>query len=76
MRIIAIAGFIGMGLGSMFYVAAVKYAGAAVSSVIFASAPLFAVPISVVFLKERLTAIACFGIAMTIIGVILVVLGV
>ncbi len=76
MKIVAMAAFFGMGLGSLLYVASVKYAGAAITSVIASSAPIFAVPISVIFLKEELTKLACFGIVITIVGVILVVLGI
>ena len=75
MKIVGIAGFFGMGIGSLLYVAAVKYAGAAVMSVISSTAPLFAVPISVFYLKERLTKKAVMGITLTLVGIILVVLG-
>jgi drug/metabolite transporter (DMT)-like permease len=75
MKIVGIAGFFGMGIGSLLYVSAVKYAGAAVMSVISSTAPLFAVPISVFYLKERLTRIAGLGIVLTLSGIILVVLG-
>ena len=75
MKIVGIAGFFGMGIGSLLYVASVKYAGATVMSVISSTAPLFAVPISVFYLKERLTKKAVLGITLTLVGIILVVLG-
>jgi len=75
-KIIAIAGLFGMGLGSLLYVSTVKIVGAAVTSVIGSLSPLFALPISMVFLKERITRVAMIGVAVTIAGVILVVLGV
>ncbi len=75
-KLIAIAGFFGMGIGSLLYVVAVKYVGAAVMSVISSSAPLFAVPVSVFYLKERITRLGVVGVVCTIIGVALVVLGV
>ncbi|TFG11173.1 DMT family transporter [Candidatus Thorarchaeota archaeon] len=75
-RLIAIAGFFGMGIGSLLYVIAVKYVGAAVMSVISSSAPLFAVPVSVFYLKERITKWGIVGVTCTIIGVALVVLGI
>ena len=75
-KIIAIAGLFGMGLGSLLYVSTVKFVGAAVTSVIGSLSPLFALPISIIFLKERITRVAMIGVAVTITGVILVVLGV
>jgi drug/metabolite transporter (DMT)-like permease len=72
---IAIAGFFGMGIASLLYVLAVKFVGAAVSSVLASTSPLFAISVSVVYLKEYVSRKALIGIFATIIGVILVVLG-
>ena len=74
-KIIAVAGFFGMGLGSLLYVTTIKFLGAAVTSVIGSLSPLFALPISIIFLKERITRVAMIGVAITIAGVILVILG-
>jgi drug/metabolite transporter (DMT)-like permease len=49
--------------------------GAAIVSVIASTAPLFAVPVSVLILKEKLTSVAGIGILATIAGVVLVVVG-
>ncbi|MFW9807492.1 MAG: DMT family transporter [Candidatus Thorarchaeota archaeon] len=73
---VVIAGFFGMAVGSLLYVAAVAMVGAAIMSVLSSTAPLFAVPVSVLFLKEKLTSIAGLGILSTILGVFLVILGV
>lgn len=75
-RRVILAGFFGMAVGSLFYVTAVAMVGAAIMSVIASTAPLFAVPVSVLLLKEKVTSIAGVGILATIAGVILVVLGV
>ncbi|MFW9977177.1 MAG: DMT family transporter [Candidatus Thorarchaeota archaeon] len=75
-KLVAIAGLFGMAIGSIFYVTGVKYAGAAIASVLASTAPLWAVPISVFYLKERLTRLAAFGVLATIIGAILVVIGI
>jgi len=75
-KIIAVAGLFGMGLGSLLYVSTVKFVGAAVTSVIGSLSPLFALPISMIFLKERITKVAVVGVVVTIAGVILVILGV
>lgn len=75
-KIISVAGLLGMGLGSLLYVSTIKFVGAAVTSVLGSLSPLFALPISIVFLKERITRVAMLGVVATIAGVILVVLGV
>ncbi len=75
-KLVAIAGLCGMAIGSIFYVTGVKYAGAAIASVLASTAPLWAVPISVFYLKERLTKVAAIGVIATIIGAILVVIGI
>ena len=75
-KIISVAGLLGMGLGSLLYVSTIKFVGAAVTSVLSSLSPLFALPISMVFLKERITRVAMLGVVATIAGVILVVLGV
>jgi transporter family protein len=72
-KIVAAAGFFGMALGSLLYVAMVKYIGAAMASVIGSTSPLFAVPVSMFYLKERPTRTALAGILVAISGVILVI---
>jgi len=74
-KIIAFAGLLGMGFGSLLYVSTVKFVGAAMTSVFGSMSPLFAVPISMIFLRERLSRKAAFGILAAIAGVILVVIG-
>jgi drug/metabolite transporter (DMT)-like permease len=68
------AGFFGMGLGSLGYIFAVKYTGAAVSAVLSSTAPLFAIPASAYFLKEKVTWKIVIGTLTTIIGIWLVIL--
>ncbi len=72
---VAVAGFFGMGLGSIMYVLAVKLAGAAITSVVGSTAPLFALPVSVLYLHERMSMLAGIGVAATILGVVMVVVG-
>ncbi len=74
-KIIAFAGLLGMGFGSLLYVSTVKFVGAAMTSVLGSMSPLFAVPISVIFLRERLNRKAGIGILAAVLGVILVVVG-
>jgi drug/metabolite transporter (DMT)-like permease len=72
---VIIAGFFGMALGSILYVGAVSMVGAAIMSVIASTAPLFAIPVSVFILKEKVTPLALVGVALTLTGITLVVLG-
>jgi drug/metabolite transporter (DMT)-like permease len=64
-----------MAIGSVFYIMSFKYVGAAVGSVLASTSPLFAVPMSLLFLKEHVSRIAVVGIAATIAGVFLVLTG-
>jgi drug/metabolite transporter (DMT)-like permease len=73
MQIIAVAGFFGMGFASLLYVASIKLVGATIGAVIGSTAPLFALPISVFYLKERVTWRGLLGTIATIIGIWLVV---
>ncbi len=75
-KLIAIAGFFGMAVGSILYVTGVKYAGASIASVLASTAPLWAVPVSIFYLKERLTPLALVGVIATILGAVLVVIGI
>jgi len=73
---VIVAGFFGMAIGSLLYVMAVAIVGAAIMSVLASTAPLFAVPVSVLILKEKVTTVAGVGILATIIGVTLVIIGI
>jgi drug/metabolite transporter (DMT)-like permease len=76
LRNIIIAGFFGMGIGSLMYVTSVKLLGAAISSVVNSTSPLFAVVFSTIFLKERVSKAAGLSIIMIVLGVVLVVIGI
>ncbi|MFW9964293.1 MAG: DMT family transporter, partial [Candidatus Sifarchaeia archaeon] len=73
-KIILFAAFFGMAAGSLLYTYAVKLVGATVSAVLGSVSPLFALPISIFFLKEEYTYRSILGALMTVSGVILVVL--
>jgi drug/metabolite transporter (DMT)-like permease len=75
-KIILIGGFLGMTMGSLLYTYAVSLVGAAVSSVLGSTAPLFALPISIFVLKEKYTYKSILGAILTVIGVILVVIAI
>ena len=55
---------------SVMYVLSIKHAGVAVASVLSSTAPLFAVPLGVVFLGERLPPVALVGAAVAVVGVV------
>jgi drug/metabolite transporter, DME family len=57
-------------VSSVMFVAGVKHAGVAVASVLSSTAPMFAIPLAVAFLGERLTARALLGVAITVAGIV------
>ena len=70
---IVAAGVIGTGLGSLSYVYAVVEAGAARTAVLSATSPLMALPLTIIFLGERLTRRIALGTALCVGGILLVV---
>jgi len=48
-------------VSSVMFVAGVKHAGVAVASVLSSTAPMFAIPLAVIFLNERVTPRALTG---------------
>jgi drug/metabolite transporter (DMT)-like permease len=58
-------------VSSVMYGAALKHAGVAVATVLSSTAPLFAVPLGIAFLGERLPAIAIAGVLMTVAGIVI-----
>ena len=73
-KIVFIGAFFGMGLGALLYTYAVKLIGATVAAVLGSVSPLFALPMSIFFLKERFSHKSILGVILTVTGVILVVL--
>ncbi|MFX1484237.1 MAG: DMT family transporter [Promethearchaeota archaeon] len=73
-KIVLLAAFFGMAMGSLLYTYAVKLVGATVAAVLGSVSPLFALPISIFFLKERYSPKSIVGAILTVTGVILVVL--
>jgi DME family drug/metabolite transporter len=57
-------------VSSVMYVLSIKHAGVAVATVLSSTAPLFAVPLGIVFLGERLPALALVGAAVAVLGVV------
>jgi drug/metabolite transporter (DMT)-like permease len=70
---IALTGVLGTGIGSLLYVYSVLEAGAARAVILNATSPLMAVPLSIIFLGERLTRPVAYGTVLCVAGVLLVV---
>jgi drug/metabolite transporter (DMT)-like permease len=56
-------------VSSIMFVAGVRYAGVAVATVLSSTAPIFAIPLGLVFLNERVPAAAAVGAAVTVLGI-------
>ncbi len=71
--IVALAGVIGTGLGSVLFLTAVQMAGASQAATLSATAPFWSAPLSVIFLHERVDRRVMLGIATSVAGVWLLV---
>lgn len=72
--IVALAGLLGTGIGSVLFIYAVDNIGAAKTAFLTTSAPIFALPMGVLFLREKLSPKLLLGTAVTIAGIWLVLL--
>jgi drug/metabolite transporter (DMT)-like permease len=63
-----------MGVSLLLYSFAVNYVGATVTSVLIASAPVITAPLSALYLQEDINRNVGVGTALTIIGILLVVI--
>ena len=57
-------------VSSVMFVASIKYAGVTVASVLTSTAPLFAIPLGIAFLGERLPRLAVLGAVITVAGIV------
>lgn len=71
--LVAVSGIAGNGLSSLLFTVAIKEAGAAKTAVLSSTAPLFVLPMAVLFLAERPGLGVMAGTALTVAGVFLVV---
>jgi len=69
---IVVGGLIGWGLGSILFVYTVASIGAARSAIITSTAPLLALPLCAILLKEKLTRYTLAGAVLAVAGVALV----
>jgi DME family drug/metabolite transporter len=75
-KIVLAAGLLGMAIGSLLYTYSVQMIGAPIAALLGSTSPLFAVPISVALLKERLSYKSIIGILLTVLGVVSVIMAV
>ncbi|MCL7453109.1 MAG: DMT family transporter [Anaerolineae bacterium] len=71
--IIILASLVGTGLGTLFFIMAIQMAGAGRTAVLTSSAPLMAMPFSMLWLRERPTRWTVTGTLLTTAGIALVV---
>ncbi len=71
--LLILAGVLGWGIGSWFFTSALQLAGASKTTIIGAAAPLFATPLSMLFLRERPGRLTLAGTFLTVLGIALVV---
>ena len=69
---LAVAGIVGIGIGSLLYLFAVQEAGAGKTAVLTSTLPLFALPLAVIFLKEKITPKVLLGTTLCMLGIWLV----
>ncbi|MBE0527379.1 MAG: DMT family transporter [Candidatus Thorarchaeota archaeon] len=75
-KIVVSVGFLGMTMGSLLYTYTVKLIGASIASLLGSTSPLFAVPISIILLKEQFSRRSIVAVLLTVFGVALVILAV
>jgi len=72
-RSLLLAGLLGWGISGSLYVTAVQLAGPSKTAIVSCTAPLSAVPLSVIFLKERPGRYVAIGTILSVLGVVLVI---
>lgn len=70
-RVLAVAGVIGAGVGSLLFIVAVQEIGAGETAVLSSLSPLFALPLAAIFLGERVTPWLLLGTVVALAGIIL-----
>jgi drug/metabolite transporter (DMT)-like permease len=65
----AFSGALSFGLGGILFLVAIQYAGAGKAAVLTSCAPLFGLPLSALYLKERLTARIRWGTGLVVAGI-------
>jgi drug/metabolite transporter (DMT)-like permease len=71
--IILLASLLGTGIGTFFFIAAIQMIGAGRTAVLTSTAPMMAIPFSMLWLRERPTRWTLIGTVLTTAGIVLVV---
>jgi drug/metabolite transporter (DMT)-like permease len=71
--LILLASFVGTAVGTLFFVMAIQTIGSGRTAVITSTAPLMAIPFSMLWLRERPTRWTLAGTFFTTAGIVLVV---
>jgi bacterial/archaeal transporter family protein len=71
--LLVVAGALGWGVGSWLFTSALQMVGASKTTIVSAAAPLFAVPLSMIFLHEKPGRLTLVGTFLTVLGIVLVV---
>lgn len=69
---ITLGGLVGMGVGSLLFVVALSHLGPTRTAILTSTSPLFAIPMTVLFMNERPSRAVLVGTAVTVAGVALV----
>jgi DME family drug/metabolite transporter len=72
--IVALAGIVGVGLGTILILFAIQQAGAARTAILSSTSPLFAVPLAILLLREKVTWRVILGTLACIAGIMLVII--
>jgi drug/metabolite transporter (DMT)-like permease len=67
--LVMLAGIVGSGLSAMMFLAAIQLAGTTQAATLSATAPLWAAPLSAIFLGEQMSGLLVLGIVMSVAGV-------
>ena len=76
LTIVLLTGVFGFGVPILLITYSVSYVGATVMSIIMAASPLFGTPLSIVYLKEKVTRYIGLGTILIFIGIILVIVAI
>ena len=76
LTLILLTGIVGFGVPILLMTYSVSYIGATVMSIIMAASPLFGTPLSILYLKEKVTRLIGLGTIIIFIGIILVIVAI
>jgi len=69
--VLALSGIFGTGLTTLFFIISLQRIGAGQTAVLFATSPLFALPMGYLFLREQITIWVWVGTAIAVVGIVL-----